>query len=225
VPGAADLSEDDLYTVVGVVETIKHNDLTAPIGEHKGAYYFTYRQAPQSFLTLVVRSGPGTTDLTPALRDALGAIDPELPLYGIQTLASRVDDSLASRRVPLMLLGVFAAVALFLAVLGIYGALGYTVTQRNREIGIRMALGGAPRDIFRRVVLQGMTVTGVGLILGTVAALALTRLIRSLLFGVQATDPRVMLAVAFTLAVVGLLACLIPARRATAVDAVRVLTG
>lgn len=140
-------------------------------------------------------------------------------------MESRIAESLASRRVPLVLLGVFAAVALFLAVVGIYGALAYSVSQRRKEIGIRMALGSTPEDVFRRVVGQGMRVTGLGLVVGAVAALGLTRLIQSLLFGIQATDLRVMLVVAVTLAIVGLVACVIPARRATSVDAVRALTG
>lgn len=225
IPGASDFSEENLHTVVGVVETIKHNDLTAPAGEHVGAYYFTYRQRPQAFLTLVVRGATEATDLTPAIRQSLGRIDPELPLYDVETMAARIDDSLESRKVPLVLLGVFAVVALFLAVVGIYGALAYSVSQRTREIGIRMAMGGAPEDLFRRVVIQGMRVTGLGLVIGAAAALGLTRLIRSLLFGIQTTDLRVMGAVAVTLAVVGLVACIIPARRATAVDPVRALTG
>ncbi len=225
VPGAEDNSDDDYYTVVGVVETIKHNDLTAPDGEHVGAYYFTYRQAPRAFMTLVVRTATEATGLTPALRASLARIDPELPLFGVETMESRIAESLASRRVPLVLLGVFAAVALFLAVVGIYGALAYSVSQRRKEIGIRMAMGSTPEDVFRRVVGQGMRVTGLGLVVGAVSAVGLTRLIQSLLFGIQATDLRVMLVVAVTLAIVGLVACVIPARRATSVDAVRALTG
>jgi ABC-type antimicrobial peptide transport system permease subunit len=123
----------------------------------------------------------------------------------------------------LVLLGVFAAVALFLAVVGIYGALAYSVTQRSREIGIRMAMGSAPRDVFRSVVRQGMRVTGLGLLVGTVAALVLTRLMQSLLFGVGATDLRVLVAVGVVLALVALGACLVPARRATTVDPVQAL--
>jgi ABC-type antimicrobial peptide transport system permease subunit len=124
-----------------------------------------------------------------------------------------------------VLLGVFAGVAVFLAVVGIYGALAYTVSQRTREIGIRMAMGSAPRDVFRQVVGQGLGVTGVGLLVGAGAAFLLTRLIRSLLFGVQATDLRVTAVVAVVLAVVGLLACVIPARRATSVNPVEALLG
>jgi ABC-type antimicrobial peptide transport system permease subunit len=125
----------------------------------------------------------------------------------------------------MMVLGVFAAAALSLAMEGIYGALAYSVSQRRREIGIRMAMGSAPEDAFRRVVGQGMRVTGLGLAIGVGAALGLTRLMQSLLFGVQPTDLRVMAVVAVTLALVGLTACLVPARRATRVDPVRALAG
>ncbi|HSM59446.1 MAG TPA: ABC transporter permease [Longimicrobiales bacterium] len=225
VPGMDSIPPEDVLTIVGVVETIRHNDLTAPASEHVGAYYLSMRQRPRSFLTLVVRGATEVTSLTPAVRQAVSAIDPELPLFGVQTMRSRIDESLAGRRVPLMLLGVFAAVALFLAMVGIYGALAYSVSQRGREIGIRMAMGSAPEDVFRQIVGQGMRVTGVGLLVGAGAALGLTRLLRSLLFGVQPTDVRVMAAVALTLAGVGLIACLVPARRATGVDPVRALTG
>ncbi len=225
VPGAEDITDDDLYTVVGVVESIKHNDLTAPAQEHVGAYYFTYRQSPASFLSLVLRAETEPTSLTPAVRQALGRIDPELPVFGVETMASRVNDSLASRRVPLILLGVFAAVALFLAVVGIYGALAYSVTQREHELGIRMAMGSAPEDLFRNVIGHGMRVTGLGLVIGVVASVGLTRLLQSLLYDVQSTDLRVMAAVAVTLGVVSLVACVIPARRATSVDAVSTLTA
>jgi ABC-type antimicrobial peptide transport system permease subunit len=139
-------------------------------------------------------------------------------------MRSRIDESLASRRIPLMLLSVFAAVALFLAVIGIYGALAYSVTQRRREIGIRMAMGSGPRGEFWSVVLAGLRVTGLGLAVGVVAALLLMRLMESLLFGVEAADPRVMVVVALLLATVAFAACVIPARRATRVSPAESLT-
>jgi putative ABC transport system permease protein len=140
-------------------------------------------------------------------------------------MQARIDESLVRRRVPLVLLGVFAAVALFLAVVGIYGALAYTVTQRTREIGIRMAMGSDPAHVFRAVVAQGLGVTGAGLVIGGAAAYFLTRLIESLLFGVTATDLRVIAVVALVLAVVAAAACTIPARRATRVNPVEALGG
>jgi predicted permease len=224
-PGQDSTPEDNLATVVGVVAMTKDNDLTAPPGEHVGAYYFSARQRVPGFLNLVVRAAGDPAGLTPAIRQVLGRIDPELPLYGVETMQARIDQSLRSRKVPLVLLGVFAAVALFLAVVGIYGALAYSVAQRTREIGIRMALGSAPQDVFRSVVAQGLRVTGLGLLVGAGASLLLTRFVQSLLFHVQPADPRVMVAVAAVLGLVGLVACLLPARRATAVDPVSALSA
>ncbi|HSG07791.1 MAG TPA: FtsX-like permease family protein, partial [Longimicrobiales bacterium] len=225
VPGMDSIPEDSWYTVIGVVRTIKQNDLTAAASEHFGAYYFSYRQQVPGSQALVVRTAGDPADITPALRDVVNRLDPELPLFGTQTMASRIDDSLSSRRIPLILLGVFAVVALFLAVVGIYGALAYSVTQRRREIGIRMAMGSAPGDVFKNVVGQGVRVMGIGLVVGAAAAWFLAKLVESLLFGVGATDPRVLIAVAAVLGTVGLVACIIPARRATHVDPVSALGG
>jgi predicted permease len=225
VPGSDSIPPESVHTIVGVVKTIKHTDLTAPASEHVGAYYFCTLQRPPGFQALVIRTGVDPSAVTPALRKLVSGLDAELPVYGVETMRGRIDDSLRTRRIPLVLLGVFAAVALFLAVVGIYGALAYSVTQRTREIGIRMAMGSAPSDVFRSVVGQGLRVTGLGLVVGIGSALLLTRLVRSLLFEVQPSDPRVMIAVAVVLAAVGLVACLIPARRATAVDPVSALGG
>ena len=226
VPGADSIPEESRYTVVGIVETVKQNDLTAPASEHVGAYYFTYRQQPPSFVTLTTRTTVAdATSVTPDVRSILSGLDAELPLFGVESMRARIDESLTTRRVPLVLLGVFAAVALFLAVVGIYGALAYTVTQRTREIGIRMAMGSDPGDVFRGVVAQGLQVTGAGLVVGGGAAYFLTRLMESLLFGVAATDVRVIAAVALVLAAVAATACTIPARRATRVNPVEALGG
>lgn len=223
VPGMEDIDEDNYFTIIGVVRTIKQNDLTAAASEHFGAYYFTYRQQTPGSQALVVRTATDPAGITPALRQIVSRLDPELPLYGTQTMASRIDESLSARRIPLVLLGVFGVVALFLAIVGIYGALAYSVTQRRREIGIRMAMGSAPDDVFKSVVGQGMRVTGLGLVVGAVATYFLTRFMQSILFDVQATDLRVMGAVAVLLGLVGLVACVIPARRATTVNPVSVL--
>jgi len=139
-------------------------------------------------------------------------------------MEQRISDSLISRRVPLLLLLAFAGIALFLAVVGIYGALAYSVTQRTREIGIRVAMGSTPKGIFRIVVGQGIRVAGVGLVLGAVASLLLTRLMASMLFQISPTDLRVMGAVALILGLIALAACLVPAHRATSVDPVTALT-
>jgi predicted permease len=225
VPGDS-IEDESLYTVVGVVRTIKQNDLTTPASEHVGAYYFTYRQNPSFGATVTVRARSGdATALTPAIRNVLARIDGELPLFGVETMEQKIDESLLQRRVPLVLLGVFAGVALFLAVVGIYGALAYTVTQRRREIGIRIAMGSAPSGVFRSVVLQGLSVTAVGVGLGVLASLLLTGLIESLLFDVQPQDPFVLAAGALLIGGVGLVACVVPARRATRVSPVEALLG
>jgi predicted permease len=226
VPGTDSIPEESLFTVIGIVETIKQNDLTAPASEHVGAYYFTYRQQPPGFMTLTVRATTGdAAGVTPEVRSVLARLDPELPFFGVETMQERIDESLTQRRVPLVLLGIFAVVALFLAVVGIYGALAYTVTQRTREIGIRLAMGSDPGHVFRGVVAQGLGVTAAGLVLGGAGAYLLTRLIESLLFGVAATDPRVIVGVAVLLAAVAAAACTIPARRATRVNPVEALGG
>jgi len=221
-PGAEEVDEDDVHTIVGVVETIKQNELTT--SEHSGAYYFSARQRPFRGLDLVVRSGAETPALTPLLRDALGRIDPELPLYGVRTMESRVSESLSSERSAMVLLLVFAGVALLLAVVGIYGMLAYSVAQRRRELGIRMAMGSGPDGIFRLVVLEGARLTGAGLVLGGGAALLLVRSIRSLLYGVAPTDPAVLAGVALLLAAVAAVACAVPAYRAMRTDPVTALT-
>jgi len=216
---------DNLYTIVGVVRTIKQNELTSPASEHVGAYYFPYRQQVPGTQAVVVRTATDPAGITPAMRDVVRRMDAELPLFGTETMTQRVEDSLKARKVPLMLLGVFAGVALFLAVVGIYGSLAYSVSQRRREIGIRMAMGSAPEDLFRSVVAQGMRVTALGLVVGMGTSLLLTRWVQSVLFGIQATDLRVMGTVAVVLALVGLAACVVPARRATAVDPVSALSS
>ncbi len=224
IPGTDDVSEDQTFTVVGVVEDIKQNSLTESAAEHTGAYYFTYAQNSIGFLTLVVRTVTPSVEVAPEVRQVLSRIAPEMPLFGVLSMDDRIAESLISRRVPLMLLLVFAGVALFLAVVGIYGALAYSVAQRTREIGIRLAMGSTLADVFRLVVGQGFRVIGVGLVFGVISALGLARLLQSLLYGIQSTDFRVMAAVTVTLAVVGLVACVVPARRATKVDPVSALT-
>jgi ABC-type antimicrobial peptide transport system permease subunit len=226
VPGADSVPEESVFTIVGVVETIKQNDLTAPDGVHVGAYYFAHRQNPQSFFGVVARArdGVGAASLAPAARDIANRLDPEVPLFSVQTMDERIDRSLANRRTPMTLLGVFAGVALFLAVVGIYGALSYSVTRRTREMGIRMAMGSAAGDVFRLVLAHGLRVTAFGLVLGVVGSLALAGTLRSFLFGVRPLDPAVMAVVATVLGAAAVVACAVPAWRATRVDPISALT-
>jgi ABC-type antimicrobial peptide transport system permease subunit len=163
--------------------------------------------------------------VSPAIRAVLGRLDSELPLYDVRPMSERVAGSLAARRAAMVLLGAFGGVALFLAVVGIYGVLAYAVAQRTREVGIRMAMGSSSDAIFRLILRQGLAVTALGLAAGGAASLGLVGLIRSQLFGVTPTDPRVLGGVAVLLAAVAALACAIPAWRATRVDPVVALHG
>jgi predicted permease len=223
VPGMEE--EDDFYTVVGVVGTIKHNDLTESAGEHVGAYYFPYRQNANAFVTIVAALEGDPLAFTAPLRDVLRRRDAELPLFDIATMQSRVDDSLSNRRATMFIFVMFAGVALFLAVVGIYGVLAYTVAQRSRELGIRMALGSSTREIFVLVLRHGLKVTGFGLVAGGAAAALLGGVIRSLLYGVQPLDPAVILTVAGLLGLVAIAASTIPAMRASRLNPVRALVG
>jgi putative ABC transport system permease protein len=153
-----------------------------------------------------------------AARRQVLALDPELPIYDVNTLTERLENSLAPERLSLSLLGSFAAVALLLAVIGLYGVVSYAVTQRSHEIGVRMALGAQSRDVLKLVIGQGMKLVLIGVLIGLGGALALTRLMRTLLFGVSATDPLTFGLIAALLTGVALLACYLPARRATKVD-------
>ena len=153
-----------------------------------------------------------------AVRREIEAVDPTQAVFNVRPLADFLSDSIAERRFNLLILIAFAAVALLTAAAGIYGVIGYSVTQRTHEIGLRMALGAQASDVLRLVVRQGMALVGAGVLLGLVGALALTRVMASLLYGVSATDPFVFLSVPFALAAVALLANLVPARRAMRVD-------
>ena len=148
------------------------------------------------------------------------AIDPDLPIYNVRTMGERVEESLARRRFSMLLLTLFAALALGLAAIGIYGVIAYLVSQGARELGIRLALGATPRDLLLLVVRQGMSVAVIGRSLGLAGAFVLTRFMRALLFGVQAGDPVTFAAIAATLTLVALAACYVPARRASKIDPV-----
>jgi len=153
-----------------------------------------------------------------AVRRRVAALDPEAPVYDVALAEQLVGRSTASRRLDLLLLGIFAALALLLAAVGIYGLLAYTVGRRTREIGIRMALGARPAGMLRLVVGEGMRLVLGGLAIGTAASLALTRLMQSLLYGVKPADPMTFGAVAVLLTAAGALACYLPARRAMKID-------
>ncbi|HEX8179248.1 MAG TPA: ABC transporter permease, partial [Pyrinomonadaceae bacterium] len=201
--------------IVGIVGNIRHTSLAQePFRE---MYTSSWQTVPVS-VNLVVQTNGDPAQLTAAVKQQVQALDKDLPLYNVKTMTERVREAAAQPRFRTLLLGLFAALAVVLASVGIYGVMAYTVTQRTHEIGIRMALGAQTRDIVRLVVRQGMALGLAGLALGLVAAFALTRLLATLLYGVKATDLTVFAGTALLLALVALLACYIPARRATKVD-------
>jgi putative ABC transport system permease protein len=205
----------ELTTVVGVVGDIRYTGLDGGIEE---AVYLSYRQLPRSGMTLVLRGAMEPSSLAPALRNAVREIDPALPVYDVMTMDERLSNSVASRRFNLLLLGGFATLALLLAGVGVYGVISYLVTQRTHEIGIRMALGAQSADVLRLFIKRGMAMVTLGVALGMIGAVALTRVMRSLLFDVSASDPLTFACVALLLSLVALAACYLPARRAARID-------
>jgi predicted permease len=202
-------------TVVGVVGAVKQDALDA---DSRAAMYLPHLQFPTRALTVVVRGPSSPEAITESVRQQIRALDPELPLYRVNSMAARVESSLAERRFSMLLLALFAALALGLATVGIYGVMAYFVTQGTRELGIRMALGASPRAILLLVIGQGAIVAATGLALGLGGAIVLTRSMESLLFGVGATDPLTFSAIPVLLALVALVACYVPARRAAKID-------
>jgi len=210
------------YTIVGVVGSIRTRALTET--DTVGAYYFPIAQAAIRTMTLVARSSLDPDAVTQSIRAEITAIDPELPFYGTRPMQSRVDESLVNRRTPMLLGSGFAAIAVFLACIGIYGVLAYQVAQRRREIGIRLALGSEPAGIFTLVIREGFLLIAAGLAVGFGGALAIRRALETQLFGIGALDPVVLAAVTGTLVLVAMIACGVPARRAARIDPLIALT-
>ncbi len=200
--------------IVGVVGNVKHKSLET---EAQPEAYFPYQQSP-AILNLVVQTASDPASMIPAIRSEILSVDKEQPVSDIMTMDQRMAKSVESRRFVMLLLGAFSVLALGLAAVGIYGVMSYLVTQRTQEIGVRMALGAQRRDVLRLVVGKGMGLAAIGTAIGLVAALALTRLMRSLLFEVTPTDWLTFVVVSVVLLTVALIACYIPARRATKVD-------
>jgi len=210
-------SEDNKpwLTIIGIAGDVRRYGLAERL---RPEIYYPYMQQSQAAMALVIRTAADPLSIAPAVRREVQAVDKDQPVYDIKTMDSLLAKSIASNRLAVWLLGLFAALALLLASIGIYGVIAYSVTQRTREIGIRMALGARPRDVLRLVVGQGMMLTLIGIGLGLVGAFALTRVMASLLFSVSPTDPVTFAAISALLVVVALLACYIPARRAAKVD-------
>jgi putative ABC transport system permease protein len=207
----------DWITVVGVVGHTKHEGLDA---ENRVQLYFPYRAGVGGGMAFVMRTAGDPNQLLPSVRAAIHGVDRDVPIAAVATMDTNISNSMGQRRFAMLLLGLFAAMAMVLASIGIYGVMSYSVTQRAHEIGIRMALGAARRNVLSMVMGQGLLLVGLGVVIGVVGALALTRLIASQLFGVQPTDPTTFVLVATTLVGVAALATFIPALRATRVDPV-----
>jgi putative ABC transport system permease protein len=213
-PGAKDST---WITIIGVVGHAAHEGLDA---EPRLQYYFPMAQAGGRFFSVVMRTTGNPLALLPAAREAVRSVDRSLPVSGANTMEKLVDASVGQRKLSMILLGVFSAIAVLLASIGIYGVMSYSVTQRTRELGIRMALGAARSRVLALVVGQGMVLVGTGVAIGLIAALALTRFLSAQLYGVGATDPATFSTVSVLLVGISLLATLIPAMRATRVDPV-----
>ena len=203
---------DRRFTIVGIVGTIKNGDLGEDITQE--TYYLDYGQVPTDTVALILRTSGPPAALSQPLREAIHNVDPDQPLFDLMTLDQRVQLSLTGRRVPMQLIGVFAALALVLAAIGIYGVLAFAVAQRTGEFGVRMAIGADSARISRHVLGDGARLVGIGLGLGIVGAIALGFVLRTQLFGVGAVDLASLVAVVAVLALTSLVACWLPARRA-----------
>ncbi|MCW5967925.1 MAG: ABC transporter permease [Blastocatellales bacterium] len=210
-----------MTTIVGVVGDIRHQGLDQEIEQ---GVYLSYRQTPRG-MSIVLRTTVEPSSLAGALRNAVREIDPALPLYEVMAMNERLSNSVVARRFNLLLLGGFAVLALALAGIGVYGVISYVITQRRREIGIRMALGAQKSDVLRLFVGQGMKLVAIGAAIGLFGAFALTRVMTSLLFDISANDPLTFASVASLLLLVALTACYFPVRRAAKVDPLAALRG
>lgn len=205
-------------TIVGVVADVKHSGLNEPTDPAVYTPFAQNDEAWRHFMTLAIRTGGASAGLVEEVKKQVWSMDSLIPVSDVQSMDDLMSVSLAQQRFNLLLLGIFAALALILASVGIYGLMAYGVSQRTHEIGVRMALGAQRRDVLRLVVGEGVKLALAGIIIGVLGALALTRLMISLLFEVKPTDPATFAAVAILLSVVALGACYIPARRAMKVD-------
>lgn len=201
--------------IVGVAGNVKHKALET---EAMPEVYFPYQQHPKNFINLVVHTASDPASMVSAIRNQVLSIDKDQPVSDVMTMEQRLAKSVASSRFVMLLLGIFSILALGLAAVGIYGVMSYLVTQRTQEIGVRMALGAQKRDVLKLVVGKGMALAVIGIAIGLVASLGLTRLMRSLLFEVTPTDWLTFVITSMVLLTVALLACYIPARRATKVE-------
>ena len=206
---------NELLTVVGVVGNARHEGLSSDVDSE---IYVPYLQQPMDSMQLALRTDVDPTSIAQAVRAQIAAVDPEQPIYNVTTLEQTLSESVAPRRFNMLLLGIFAGIALALATVGIYGVMAFSVTQRTHEIGIRMAMGAEWGDVLGLILRQGLRLTLAGVALGVGGAWGLTRFLSSFLYGVRPIDPATFVLVSLLLVTVSILACCIPARRAMKVD-------
>jgi predicted lysophospholipase L1 biosynthesis ABC-type transport system permease subunit len=212
-------TEAQMLNVVGVIAPMRIRGLVDSAGDRRpGAYFFPYRQSPSRTVGVAIRTAQAPEQVTAAVRRELAQIDPEVPFYGVRTMDDRLALSVADRRTPMVLATGFATVALFLAAIGIYGVLAYQVSQRRREIGIRMALGAGSGSIFGLMLREGALIVLFGSVFGLAGSFLIQRALQGQLYEVGAMEPAVVAAVAVLLSVVALAACVLPARRAAHTD-------
>jgi putative ABC transport system permease protein len=202
--------------VLGVVGRVKMESLSQDSNRVQG--YFPFAQLPEGSMTIVIKGSGDPNQLISAARQQVKAIDPDQPIYSPRTMGDIRAESVAGERLNLTLLSLFAGIALVLAIVGIYGVMSYSVTQRTHEIGIRMAIGASRVDVFKMILSHGMKLTLIGVGVGLVLAFGLTRLMATMLFGVEPTDATTFASIAVLLVTVALLACYLPGRRATKVE-------
>jgi len=201
-------------TVVGVVGDVRSTQLS----QESPAFYYSITTRTAPLMDVVVRTDMSPESLLPAIRKQIKALDPDLPMANVKTMEQWLTTSATQPRLTSILLSLFAGVALLIAAIGIYAVLTYSVSQRKREIGIRMALGATPRRVLKLIVSEGMRVALLGLGIGLAGGIALGRTVESLVYGVGVRDPKIYFVVAAILTAVALAACFIPARRAAVVD-------
>jgi putative ABC transport system permease protein len=218
--GFDDGPNQNWWEIVGVVGNVKHESLNA---QAKPEVYFSYEQSPNNFMTLVARTSSDPANMITTLRTQIMALDPDQPVFDVKTMEQRLAISVAKTQFVMLLLSIFSILALLLAAIGIYGVMAYAVTQRTREIGIRLALGAQTRDVLSIVLGQGMTLSVIGVAIGLGVALGVTRVMATLLYGVTATDALTFVSVSLLLLGVALLACSIPAWRASKVNPLEAL--
>jgi putative ABC transport system permease protein len=201
--------------IVGVVADVKNLELKE---QPEPEVYFSSLQSPFDAMSIVIRSTVEPNSLAASVRSAVNEVDKTVPVADIETMDRIVTESVMQPRFNMVLLGLFSAIALLLSAAGIYGVTSYTVTQRTHELGIRLALGAQLGDVLRLILKQGLVVILIGVAIGLVAAFLLTRLLKSLVFGVSTSDPMTFVSITLLLSLVALVACYVPARRATKVD-------